>query len=170
MKTTFVVVFQFFERSQFGRIQLKNFISYFFIQLQDIWAESCVKFHLRMLLRLSRCSLAAHLTPKRFNSSIRASFAVREPSLSSSSHQTTKDDQSTLPIFENALRNNSRIAVKDHNAEYTYKQLLTGASKISEIVSALCGKWDAIISQIVRHPNLSNWTLRWRMCARWKST
>lgn len=93
-----------------------------------------------MLLRLARSSSTVQLTFKRFNSSVRTSFAVKEQSLSSSSHQTTRDDHSTLAIFENALRNNSKIAVKDHNAEYTYKQLMTGASKISEIVSALCGE------------------------------
>jgi non-ribosomal peptide synthetase component E (peptide arylation enzyme) len=101
-------------------------------------SKNCVKFLIRMLLRLSRSSSTVQLTFKRFNSSVRTSFAVKESSLSSSSHQTTRDDHSTLAIFENALRNNSKIAVKDHNAEYTYKQLLTGASKISEIVSALC--------------------------------
>lgn len=90
-----------------------------------------------MLLRLSRSSWAAQCTLKRFNSSATTSFAVKEPS---SSHQTTKDDQSTLPIFENALKNSARIALKDHNAEYSYKQLMVGASKVSEIVSALCGE------------------------------
>jgi hypothetical protein len=93
-----------------------------------------------MLLRLSRSHWAVKSSSTRLFSSVNTSFAIKETSEKSSSSQTTKETCSSLPIFENALRNSSKIAVKDQNAEYSYKQLLSGATKISEVISSLCGK------------------------------
>lgn len=100
-----------------------------------------------MLLRLSRSNFAVKSTSTRLFSSVKTSYAIKETAEKSSSSQITKDPQSSLPIFENALKFSSKIAVKDQNAEYSYKQLLSGAAKISEVISSLCGNF--------RFPNFS---------------
>lgn len=45
-----------------------------------------------------------------------------------------------VPVFKKALYHADRIAIKDENGEYTYHQIYSGAKRLSEEISQLCGK------------------------------